>query len=317
MRRRPGRLLKALLAAALAVSLAGIVSTAFSQATIWPFSLNDGTTNFGVYLGALSGGYQGASLGTITSNQLRLYTNNTDRLTVDTNGNVGIGTASPVQQLDVVGTVNATSQICLAGTCQSSWPSGGGGGWTTSGSYVYNNTASVNVGIGTAVPGGLLDVNGKVVIGSTAVTGSLINAPNGIAGLNANGVFNAVASNNAKLSHDAISQSSATSWARLKQYSFNENFTGTVRIYYEFRSGGASATAYANIYKNGVAIGTSQNTTSLSYIIYSADFPLTMKVGDTLELWGYITNPTSAVLVQNFRVEWDWVPAKPPSVTLS
>jgi hypothetical protein len=78
-------------------------------------------------------------------------------------GNVGINTTTPVKTLDVVGTVNATSQICLAGDCRGSWPSGtGGNGWAISGNYVYNDTAGVKVGIGTNVPNAKLEVNGTM-----------------------------------------------------------------------------------------------------------------------------------------------------------
>lgn len=49
------------------------------------------------------------------------------------------------------------STLCLSGSCQSSWPSVSSG-WTTSGSYVYNNTAGVQVGIGTTSPGAKLQI---------------------------------------------------------------------------------------------------------------------------------------------------------------
>ncbi len=77
------------------------------------------------------------------------------------NGNVGIGSVSPVKNLDVVGTINATSSICLAGDCRSVWPSGAGAaGWTVSGSNVYNNTPGVSVGIGTTTLGYTFNVVG-------------------------------------------------------------------------------------------------------------------------------------------------------------
>jgi hypothetical protein len=41
-------------------------------------------------------------------------------------GKVGVGTSNPGYKLDVSGTVNGT-QLCIAGDCKSSWPSGGGG----------------------------------------------------------------------------------------------------------------------------------------------------------------------------------------------
>lgn len=63
------------------------------------------------------------------------------------------------------------SKICLTGLCLSAWPAGGGG-WATSGTYVYNNTAGVKVGIGTAQPTNALDVVGNVnATGNISVNG--------------------------------------------------------------------------------------------------------------------------------------------------
>ena len=46
------------------------------------------------------------------------------------NGNVGIGTASPVTALTVAGNVSSTG-LCLGGTCSATWPSGLSGGQST------------------------------------------------------------------------------------------------------------------------------------------------------------------------------------------
>jgi hypothetical protein len=100
-----------------------------------------------------------------------------ERMRISYNGNVGIGTNSPVKKLDVVGGINATQEICLAGDCRTSWPSGGGGnGWSVSDNYVYNNTASTMVGIGTTTPTQKLNVvgdtntTGNLYVGGTTVT---------------------------------------------------------------------------------------------------------------------------------------------------
>ncbi len=85
--------------------------------------------------------YWADSLGDLGGNNI-LYWNGTA-------ARLGIGTSSPLNALDVVGTVNVTNQICLGGVCQSSLSSGGGG-WTSSGSYLYNSTPGAGAGIGTA-----------------------------------------------------------------------------------------------------------------------------------------------------------------------
>lgn len=72
-------------------------------------------------------------------------------------GNVGIGIPAPAHKLDVSGSINASTGLCLAGTCKSSWSEvGGNSQWTTSGSTIYYNSG--NVGLGTTAPGALFDL---------------------------------------------------------------------------------------------------------------------------------------------------------------
>lgn len=52
-----------------------------------------------------------AFFGTFSNHQLRFQTNNTSRLTIDINGYVGIGTTSPDQALDVIGTIQSSSLL--------------------------------------------------------------------------------------------------------------------------------------------------------------------------------------------------------------
>jgi trimeric autotransporter adhesin len=84
------------------------------------------------------------------------YTNSTARMTIASNGNIGVGTTSPAYKLDVYGIVNGT-QLCINKVCQSSWPSGGGSGyWSSSTPNIYYNLG--NVGIGDASPASLLAI---------------------------------------------------------------------------------------------------------------------------------------------------------------
>jgi len=51
----------------------------------------------------------------------------TIRFALDTSGNLGIGTASPSQKLEVAGYIKGTG-LCISNDCRTSWPSGGTGG---------------------------------------------------------------------------------------------------------------------------------------------------------------------------------------------
>jgi hypothetical protein len=97
-----------------------------------------------------------------------IWTNSTERMRVDSSGNLGIATTSPTQKLDVNGNIRTTGEVALSGSdFVYSW-AGGTTGQRRSGFYLdgvnnvlrmYTNTAeaaridsSGNLGIGTTSP---------------------------------------------------------------------------------------------------------------------------------------------------------------------
>ena len=146
--------------------------------------------------GAGNGGsiiFQTAAAGTSGTSLQSL----SERMRIDQNGNVGIGTTSPTQKLDVNGNINISGtsakiyapEICLAGDCKTSWPTAGSGGGNASiigtGGYIpqiqnstlLNNSAIYqngnNIGIGTNSPTQKLDVNGSInITGNLSVSGT-------------------------------------------------------------------------------------------------------------------------------------------------
>ena len=85
-------------------------------------------------------------LQTLDSGAWRLYsyTASTERMRIDSSGNVGIGTASPTAKLDVATSINLSGQNYL----NAAYDVGGGAGWLCGYNITYSSSAIRNVTTG-------------------------------------------------------------------------------------------------------------------------------------------------------------------------
>lgn len=118
-----------------------------------------------------------------------------------------------------------------------------------------------------------------------------------------------VVSDNLKKSDDSEASTSSTTMSKLKSITFNpsppaEVCLTTLRIKFDLKTTTVGYAAYGQIYKNSVAVGTLQSTTSTSYVTFTQDIG-GWNVNDTIELWAKIANAAATASVQNFRIYAD------------
>jgi len=131
--------------------------------------INSGTSNIGVRVessdatasiefmdSGTTGSLQSARVGGI-SNDFFVQTNGTERMRIDSSGNVGINTASPVATLHTVAKAGTTGFL-LTGAASNNIASF----YTSGGSQAMTLDASGNVGIGTSSPVAKLEVSGGI-----------------------------------------------------------------------------------------------------------------------------------------------------------
>lgn len=140
---------------------------------------------------------------------------------------------------------------------------------------------------------------------------SLINAANGLAGLDAAGLLGQALfpeiesiykiSDDLLHSHDAEGNTGAGAYAKVKTIALNSLYPdpSTLRIKFDLKISTPGGTAYGKLYKNGGAVGTERINGTTNYVTYSED--IQYAEGDTLELYIYKTVAGNAFF-RNFQV---------------
>jgi len=119
-------------------------------------------------------GFTGAfgSIGTESNHPLNIFTSGTDRMTISTSGNVGIGTTSPVSKLTVTnGNIEIQSDGSSSMTNYLKIGTHTGGSW---GSYIsassfYNSNLNTNLRLGVSNSGTLIDVISITSVGNVGI----------------------------------------------------------------------------------------------------------------------------------------------------
>jgi hypothetical protein len=151
------------------------------------------------------------------------------------------------------------------------------------------------VPLGTAFPLDYL-VNNLTVSSGGIIRGEGLDLPH---------IINKIASANIRNSHDAEATSQSTSYVKVKTITLTNGLLGQQRFVFDLKTSNVLNTANAQIYRNGVALGTEQSDVTGVYVTKSEDITQDWNPGDTVELWVKIDNAAQIVYVRNFRISYD------------
>jgi hypothetical protein len=101
---------------------------------------------------------------------------------------------------------------------------------------------------------------------------------------------NLIAGDTSKVNAPTV-RNAMTPWTKIKEIKMN--YKGRVRVYFELQTSNAGYSSQGRIYKNGVAVGTTRNTTVQDFTSYTEDFNVV--VGDLIQLWGYFLYAESII----------------------
>jgi hypothetical protein len=92
-----------------------------------------------------------------------------------------------------------------------------------------------------------------------------------------------------------------TVYTKLKEIKLVQTPDAALKIYFELKSSNVAYTAYAQIYRNGVAVGTERSTTSTTYVAFTETVS-GWADGDLLQIYAHTSGSGAAVYVHYLRV---------------
>lgn len=121
-------------------------------------------------------------------------------------------------------------------------------------------------------------------------------------------VIKKTASDNVRNSFDSEEHIHATTYTEIKRIILTNGLVGQARFKFDIKTtdSGTPKTAYAKIYRNGVALGSEQTDITGSYVTKSEDITQTWNPGDVVQIFAKVDVGTpDAVYIQNFRICYD------------
>jgi hypothetical protein len=256
-----------------------------------------GTLGSDPFINAVNAANSSYRLLQLNGSEMKLMTGGSERLRIDSSGNVGIGTSLPTQPLDVNGNVifriaSATTSRTLGFTTSNGvdgWTIGNGVTASANQFVIYSNTAgaarllinsSGNVGIGTSSPANALTVNS----GTTNTVAQFISTDSGAAILLTDNVGSSSIQTTDEILRIGVDEDAAVASSAI---AFRVDGSEKVRI-----------DPSGNLHVGKTA---TSNTTAGTSLLEDGSFAFIVDQGDGGQEVGVINNQTSGTYVIDFR----------------
>ncbi|MBI4991697.1 MAG: hypothetical protein HZB99_00575 [Candidatus Harrisonbacteria bacterium] len=232
------------------------------------------------------------------------------------NGNIGIGTASPNDQLDVNGIIKLTgfkmptgaqSNFVLTSNASGlgSWlPSVGEGNWELSGNNIYNKNSG-GVGINTNNPTGKLEIkNGTLLVDGPAnpILAGSYNAPGNTRGIYVSGKYAFLASSGLRII-DVSNPANPTQVSSVETDGSKGVFVAGKYAYVGTAENGLAIIDISNI-NNPTIVGTYNSPGDGRQVYVSGKYAYLADAGSGLQIID-ISNPTLPTIAGNYNTPGD------------